>query len=353
MPNPQYYILDENTEKGLQNKEIDYFSSDSLYEEQKYTEETKQLLEHFEKYVELFKKNPYDPSCGLTLSEFNRRNRNELFISLSGPMEEIYSSEYHTVINEQDKNEIPTMLFRSNNKPTTDLIIFIHGGGWTQGNFKTHEYLCRKLTKILEKDVLAIEYRLSPENPHPKPLDDVISVYKSVTSTNNFNNYQRFFLCGDSGGGHLCSAACIRISEESLKCPEASILFYPALGNDFNSRSYQKFGNCLALTKAGTIVYTNNLAGCDCQTPNILSNKYIFPTLQKDMTVFPKEIIISSGYDVLYDGQLEHVQKMIENGRKDIVWLVYPGVIHGFMTYGKYYDSLVTQVCHTIKNYLQ
>lgn len=346
-----YYCLDGNKDGGFQNPEAKILISDSFYNDQETTNETKQLLEHFKKYIKRFGEHPYDPSCGLTLPEFNRRNRNELFMSLNGPLEEMDSIEYLSVINEWDKNEIPTVLYRIGKNPSSDLVIFVHGGGWTQGNFKTHEYLCRKLAKILEKDVLALEYRLSPENPYPKPLDDVISVYKSIINSNS-NNYQRFFLCGDSGGGHLCAAACIRIYEEGLKRPEASILFYPALGNDFNSRSYQKFGECLALTKSGTLVYTSNLAGSNCQNEDILSNKYIFPVLQKDMKAFPREIIVSSGYDILYDGQLEHVQKMLQSGRKDITWLVYPGVAHGFMTYGKYYDTLVTEVCHTIKKYL-
>ena len=269
-------------------------------------------------------------------------------MSLSGPLEKIHSIKNYYVVNKKDGNKIPVRLYQNEWKPSDDLIIFVHGGGWTQGNLATHDYLCRKLAKILEKDVLAVDYRLAPENPHPKPLDDVISVYKRFANS----NYNRLLLCGDSGGGHLCMAACIKIYEENLKRPYASILLYPAIGNDFNSRSYKAFDDCLALTKAGTIAYTNNLAGGDCQNPRNISNKYIFPVLQKDMKAFPREIIVSAGYDVLYDGQLEHVKNMLRSGRNDLTWLVYPGAAHGFMTYGKYYDKLVTRVCNKVKEYL-
>ena len=53
---------------------------------------------------------------------------------------------------------------------------------------------------------------------------------------------------------------------------------------------------------------------------------------------------------MLFDGQLEHVKNMVESGRgEDVDWFICPGAAHGFMTYGKYYDELVTQVCEKIK----
>jgi len=345
---PLFYSLNAEVE-GEQSLKMKFFTSDAFYEKQKITKETQQLFNHFNKFIKDLSHKPYNPSSGISLSEYNRHCRNELFMSLNGPLEEVHSIEFQSVKNEDDNYEIPTIIYRAKEKPTKDLIIFVHGGGWTQGNFETHEYLCRKLAKILEIDVLAMEYRLAPENPYPKPLDDVYSVYKAFTKS---SIYQNVYLCGDSGGGQLCSATAIKAYEEGLKRPKASILFYPPLGNDFNSRSFQKFGDCVALTKKGTISYTSHFCGKDCQSPDILSNKYIFPVLQKDMMAFPREIITTSGYDVLYDGQLKHVKNMLKCGRKDLTWLVYPGVAHGFMSYGRYYNHLVTNICHTIKKIL-
>ena len=330
------------------NTRIEEFTSDDFYNKQKPSKETQKLINHFTKFVEDFMKHPYDPSCGMTLNEFGRQKRNELFMSLSGPLAKIRSITNCYVLNEKDGNKIPVRLYKDGKEPSDDLIIFVHGGGWTQGNLETHDYLCRKLAKILKKDVLAIDYRLAPENPYPKPLEDVISVYKKFSNS----RYDRLLLCGDSGGAHLCSAACIKIYEENLKRPHVAILFYPAISNDFDSRSYKSFGDCLALTKAATIAFTNNLVGGDCQSHKNRSNKYIYPVLQKDMDAFPREIIVSSGYDLLYDGQLEHVKNMLRSGRKDLTWLVYRGAAHGFMMYGKYYDKLITRVCNKIKKYL-
>ncbi|KAL6621993.1 alpha/beta-hydrolase [Neocallimastix californiae] len=269
-------------------------------------------------------------------------------MTLNGPLESVHSFEDYHITNEEDGNDVLVRLYKHDIEPSSDLIIYIHGGGWTQGNLKNYAYLCRKLTKILEKDVLAVDYRLSPENPHPQQLNDIMAVYKYFLKS----KYKKIYLSGDSGGGHLCASTCIKINDEGLKRPHGSILFYPALDNDFNSRSFKAF-NCPALTKKGTMDYTNNLVGGNCLDPKNFSNKYIFPSLQKDMKVFPREILVSSGYDILFDGQLKHVKNMLKSGRKDLTWLVYPGVVHGFMNYGKFYDKLVTQVCQTVKKFLK
>ena len=74
--------------------------------------------------------------------------------------------------------------------------------------------------------------------------------------------------------------------------------------------------------------------------------------MENDTDVFPREIVVTAGYDVLYDGQFEHVNKMLNNERNDLTWLVYQGFVHGFMNFGKYHDKHITQVCQKIKKCL-
>ncbi|MEI7029330.1 alpha/beta hydrolase [Streptomyces pratensis] len=50
--------------------------------------------------------------------------------------------------------------------------LFFHGGGWVMGSLDTHDSLCRHLAAEARTAVLAVDYRLSPEHPHPAPLED-------------------------------------------------------------------------------------------------------------------------------------------------------------------------------------
>ena len=70
------------------------------------------------------------------------------------------------------------------------------------------------------------------------------------------------------------------------------------------------------------------------------------------MDIYPKILLISAGYDVLLDGQLEFIEKLKKSEREDYVHIVDEGAVHGYMTYGRYYDALITKNCEKIRDFL-
>ena len=61
------------------------------------------------------------------------------------------------------------------------------------------------MTNILGLNVIAVSYRLAPEHKFPIPLQDVISVYRW-----GCDHYKYVYLSGDSAGGNLCAALCVK-----------------------------------------------------------------------------------------------------------------------------------------------
>ena len=51
-------------------------------------------------------------------------------------------------------------------------IIFFHGGGNVVGNLQTHDKVTRLIAQQSGCAVIAVDYRLAPENKFPTPLDD-------------------------------------------------------------------------------------------------------------------------------------------------------------------------------------
>ena len=51
-------------------------------------------------------------------------------------------------------------------------LVFFHGGGLVFGDLDSHDKLCRMLCFHAQVTVVAIDYRLAPENPFPAAVED-------------------------------------------------------------------------------------------------------------------------------------------------------------------------------------
>lgn len=337
--------------KALEKPRIDYTNTterEKLYTQQELTEESKAAIAEFETFVEEQKKHPYIKS-NQTEVEYKRKKVNQLLMKLSGVPEEVALIEDITVDAENDNYKIPVRQYRANTKkPTKELILFVHGGGWTHGSFDTYDYFCKKLVRTTNRDVATLEQRLSPEHSCPIPLNDVISVYIHYYSS----KYRHIILCGDSSGASLIITLCIKAFERGIDRPHALVLLYPVLSNDFESRSFKTFGNCVALSEKAIAKYVSNYAGRPYNSANAQSNKFVYPNLEENMNVYPKLMLISAGYDALLDGQLDFIGKFKKSEREDYVHILDEGAIHGYMTYGRYFDALITENCKKIRDFL-
>ena len=275
-----------------------------------------------------------------------RKVINDFFVRNSGEKADVAKiSEFH-INNATDGALIPLRLYEVDEK-TEKVIVFAHGGGWIQGNFETHDYLCRKLANSLKINVLAVEYRLSPEHKFPIPLDDVLNAYLWAA-----NKYSRVILSGDSAGGNLCAATCLKLHDMNIPYkPHSLLLFYPALGGDFQTDSYLKFGNLASLSLLGSLYYYSQYIG-ECQFANSkITDKYIAPILAEDMNCFPRTMIVSASCDALFSHQLMFKDRMLA-AHNDCQQIILDGAVHGFMTYGKLFDDYNSEILQRVANWM-
>ena len=59
-------------------------------------------------------------------------------------------------------------------------LLFLHGGGWIQGDLETHDGMCGKLAKWAGIRVISLDYRLAPEHKFPAAPDDVLAAFQSL-----------------------------------------------------------------------------------------------------------------------------------------------------------------------------
>lgn len=109
------------------------------------------------------------------------------------------------------------------------LTVYLHGGGWTIGSLETHDRVCRRLADGSGAAVLAIDYRLAPENPWPASVDDTVSALRWVASgpPELGEAPDAVAVAGDSAGGTLAALACLRLREEDpAALPDLQVLLY-------------------------------------------------------------------------------------------------------------------------------
>lgn len=91
--------------------------------------------------------------------------------------------------------------------PAAGLVLFIHGGGWQQGNRELNPPAAVLVMALRKQglNVASLDYRLAPEHQLPAMLDDINCALDYLTRRGHELGYnpEKLGLTGFSAGGHL------------------------------------------------------------------------------------------------------------------------------------------------------
>lgn len=222
-------------------------------------------------------------------------------------------------------------LFGGEDTPSATCLMYLHGGGWIVGGLESHDSICAELCASSTMDVIAVDYRLCPEHRHPAALDDAEVVYRKLAK-----KYDNVVVGGDSAGGHLAAALCLRLrGEELLHQPVAQLLIYPALGAVPKGGSYEANAKSPGLSTTDVIHYWNVLSdGAPWQTTD---DHELAPLRAEDLAGLPPAIITSAGCDPLRDDAAQYAIRLTNAGVA-VQWRNDPELIHGHLR-GRYMSS--------------
>jgi epsilon-lactone hydrolase len=109
--------------------------------------------------------------------------------------------------------------------PTTNVLIYLHGGAYALGSMDTGRPLAALLGAAANARVLNVEYRIAPEHPCPAAVDDVVAAYRWVLEQGTTADHVAFV--GDSAGGGLVVSSLVAIRESELPLPAAAVCLSP------------------------------------------------------------------------------------------------------------------------------
>ena len=208
-------------------------------------------------------------------------------------------------------------------------LIYYHGGGFVIGNLDTHDSTCRRLANRSRCQVIAIDYRLSPEHPFPAPIDDGVAAFRHIRdNAEKFGaDPARLAVGGDSAGGAIAAVVCQTCRDAGEAGPAFQMLIYPATDSSRESASRKSFAEGYFLSKALMDWFWDAYVpeGTD------LADLRLSPLLAKDFKGLPPAFVLTAGFDPLRDEGRAYADRLIDAGVKT-TYVNYPGTIHGFFS---------------------
>ncbi|VDC27326.1 alpha/beta hydrolase [Pseudogemmobacter humi] len=191
-------------------------------------------------------------------------------------------------------------------------VVYCHGGGFVVGGLDSHDDICAGICDRTGLEVVAVDYRLAPEHPHPAALEDVLAVIGALPG--------RLVLAGDSAGGCLAAAACHVLRDPRIL---GQVLIYPLLGGDTGRGSYVTHADAPMLTRAD-VAYYAGIRGAAKGDPTAL------PLDDGDFTGLPMTLAVAAECDPLADDATDYAARIrAAGGRARAV--TDAGLVHGWL----------------------
>ncbi|MFV0383573.1 alpha/beta hydrolase [Paracoccus sp. (in: a-proteobacteria)] len=202
-------------------------------------------------------------------------------------------------------------------------LLYSHGGGFVVGGLDSHDDVCAELAVATGCEVVSVDYRLAPEHLFPAQIDDVAAVWQAETATGRGG-----IAIGDSAGGNLSAALCLRMRRIGGAMPLAQVLIYPGLGGDMTAPSYTDNAEAPLLRTQDLKSYADLITGGN---PDLRrNNPEASPLRASSFEGLPPALIVTADVDPIRDDGPAYQEKLRAVGiRAD--WRNEAQLVHGYL----------------------
>ena len=208
------------------------------------------------------------------------------------------------------------------------IIVYYHGGGWVLGDLDSHDNLCRSLAAKTGALVVAVDYRLAPENIFPAALDDANDALRWVREHASALNGDpaRIAVAGDSSGGNLAAAVSLLVRDQKRPNLAAQVLLYPAVDlSNLDRPSALQFADGYMLTRERMAWFIQQYV----PDASLRRDPRVSPLLASNHGGLPPTLIITAEFDPLRD-EGEAYARILDKAGVDTRVRRFDGVLHGF-----------------------
>ena len=203
------------------------------------------------------------------------------------------------------------------------VVLYLHGGGYTCGNLDYAKGFAATLSDECGVRVFCAAYRLAPEDRFPAALDDAVVSYQYLLS----KGYpaSQILLCGESAGGGLIYALCLRLKELRLPLPCGLIGISPWTDLTGSGQSYIDNRD---IDPSMTPELLQFYAACYTDDPK----DPLCSPLFGDLTGLPPSLLFVGGDEVMLDDTRMLHKKLLDSGCKSQI-VIAPERWHAYVLY--------------------
>lgn len=99
-------------------------------------------------------------------------------------------------------------------------VLYVHGGAYCMGSIVASRHSAATHLRAARARGLVVDYRLSPEDPHPSALEDLDAVWRWLLGHEAADN---IVVLGESAGGGLTISALTRWRDAGMRLPAAAV----------------------------------------------------------------------------------------------------------------------------------
>ena len=203
------------------------------------------------------------------------------------------------------------------------VVLYLHGGGYTCGSLEYAKGFSSVLAAECGVRVFCAAYRLAPEHRYPAAVEDALEAYQYLLKK-GYAGHQ-ILLCGESAGGGLIYALCLKLKELGLPLPCGLIGISPwtdLTGSGKSSEENREVDPSMSpeLLQFYAKCYTDDPADPLCSP------------LFGDLTGFPPSLLFVGGDEVMLDDTRMLHEKLVKSGCRSKM-LVAPERWHAYVLY--------------------
>jgi acetyl esterase/lipase len=207
-------------------------------------------------------------------------------------------------------------------------VYFIHGGGMILGTVDGEDPVATMICDLVGAVVVSVEYRLSPETPHPGPVEDCYAglswVAKNAAELGI--DTDRLAIYGASAGGGLTIATALMARDRGGPALSFIMPIYPMIDDTHTTTSSQEITDVGIWDRSGNIeAWAWYLGGKE-------ADAYAAPARAEDLSGLPPTFTDVGTVDLFLDEDIAFVQRLIAAG-VPTEFHIHPGAYHAAETF--------------------